>query len=92
MLIPKANSLHVVHLNCIFQKSNQTSQAANKRDLSSVQTGCCQVATADRATGPSAGSCSSENNEGFAVSADQLSTERLHTCNRSSETMVMSMV
>lgn len=47
MLIPKANFLHIVHLNCIFQKPNQTSQAASKRDLSSVQTGCCQMAAAD---------------------------------------------
>lgn len=33
------------------------------------------MATADWATGPSAGSSSSENNDGFAVSADQLCTE-----------------
>jgi len=75
MLIPKANSLHIVHVNCVFQKPNQTSEAANKRDLSSVQTGCCQAAAANCTTGPSAGSCSSENNDGFAVSADQLRTE-----------------
>lgn len=33
------------------------------------------MATAGWATSPSVSSCSSENNDGFAVSADQLRTE-----------------